>query len=71
MKLLFFIGSMKGGGAERVMAVLTDELAKRGHDITLVTMSSYPSYYKLNKDVKLIQFDNRVNNSLFGKIKYN
>lgn len=70
MKLLFFIGSMRGGGAERVMAVLTDELAKRGHEITLVVMSSYPSYYKLNKEVKLIQFDNRVNNSLFGKIKY-
>jgi GalNAc-alpha-(1->4)-GalNAc-alpha-(1->3)-diNAcBac-PP-undecaprenol alpha-1,4-N-acetyl-D-galactosaminyltransferase len=70
MKLLFFIGSMRGGGAERVMAVLTDELAKRGHEITLVVMSSYPSFYKLNKDVKLIQFDNRVNNSLFGKIKY-
>jgi GalNAc-alpha-(1->4)-GalNAc-alpha-(1->3)-diNAcBac-PP-undecaprenol alpha-1,4-N-acetyl-D-galactosaminyltransferase len=70
MKLLFFISSMRGGGAERVMAVLTDELAKRGHEITLVVMSSYPSYYKLNKDVKLIQFDNRVNNSLFGKIKY-
>ena len=38
--------------------------------LTLVVMSSYPSFYKLNKDVKLIQFDNRVNNSLFGKIKY-
>lgn len=31
---------MRGGGAERVMAVLTEELAKRGHDITLVVMSS-------------------------------
>ncbi|MDD2496173.1 MAG: glycosyltransferase family 4 protein [Tissierellia bacterium] len=70
MKLLFFIGSMRGGGAERVMAVLTDELAKRGHDVTLVVMSSYPSFYKLNKDIKLIQFNDRVNNRFFGKIKY-
>ncbi|MDD4781922.1 MAG: glycosyltransferase family 4 protein [Tissierellia bacterium] len=61
---------MRGGGAERVMAVLTDELAKRGHDVTLVVMSSYPSFYKLNKDIKLIQFNDRVNNRFFGKIKY-
>src|SRR5690554_4384384 len=70
MKLLFFINSMRGGGAERVMAVLTDELTKRGHDVTLVVMSSYPSFYKLNKDIKLIQFNDRVNNRFFGKIKY-
>ena len=70
MKLLFFIGSMRGGGAERVMAVLTEELAKRGHDITLVVMSSSPSFYKLNEDIKLIQFEDRVNHSLFEKIKY-
>lgn len=61
---------MRGGGAERVMAVLTDELTKRGHDVTLVVMSSYPSFYKLNKDIKLIQFNDRVNNRFFGKIKY-
>lgn len=61
---------MKGGGAERVMAALTDELVKRGHDITLIVISSYPSFYKLNSKIKLIHKDNKVGSTLLNKIKY-
>lgn len=70
MKLLFFISTMKGGGAERVMAVLTDELAKRGYDITLVVMSTYPSFYPLNEKIKLIQFNERDSSSFVNRVKY-
>ncbi len=68
MRLLFFIETMKGGGAERVMAVLTDELAKRGHDITLGTMSSHPPFYPLNERIKLLQIKERTSNSSLSKI---
>ena len=35
MKLLFFIGAMNGGGAQRVMANLTNGLLKKGHEVYL------------------------------------
>ena len=39
MKLLFVIKSLslKGGGAERVLANLSEALAERGHSVTVVS----------------------------------
>lgn len=39
MKILFIIPTLRGGGAERVFALLGDELAKRGHQITIALKS--------------------------------
>jgi glycosyltransferase involved in cell wall biosynthesis len=61
---------MRSGGAERVMAVLTDELVKRGHDVTLVVMSSDPSFYSLNENLRLIQRNEITNISLFNRVVY-
>lgn len=35
-RLMLYTTSLSGGGAERVWAVLASELARRGHDVTLV-----------------------------------
>ena len=59
---------MRGGGAERVMAILTDELAKRGHEVTLVTMITEQPFYILNKRIKLRQRRNRRGNSFMARI---
>lgn len=61
MKLLFFIGAMKGGGAERVMATLCNKLAERGHDVYLATSTDVPIAYSLNKEIKIC--DRRINRS--------
>ncbi|PZU14586.1 MAG: glycosyltransferase family 4 protein [Citromicrobium sp.] len=39
LKIVFAIKAMRlpGGGAERVLAVVTAELARRGHDVTLIS----------------------------------
>lgn len=37
MKIMLVIGSLRGGGAERVMHWLAENLAAQGHDVTLVT----------------------------------
>lgn len=37
MKIMMTIGSLQGGGAERVMHWLAENLAVRGHQVTLVT----------------------------------
>ena len=63
MKLLFYIHTMQGGGAERVMSVICNELAERGHDVRLAVDTSYPIVYPLNGNVDVIDI------SLNGKQK--
>jgi glycosyltransferase involved in cell wall biosynthesis len=58
LKIIFAIKSMNnpGGGAERVLADVTGELAKRGHQITLLTCDQPDgkSYYELNPGIKRV-----------------
>lgn len=68
MKLLFFIGSMRGGGAERVMSILCNELVNRGHDISLATMINHPSFYLLDKRINIISLDRRKGANIVDKI---
>lgn len=53
MRLLFFIGSLVGGGAERVLVNLTSELAKRGNEIT-ISLNDNLIAYDVNPLVKVI-----------------
>ncbi len=58
MKLLYAIKSLDYayGGAERVMADVTDDLSRKGHDVSVLTFDKPGgvSFYELNKDVKRI-----------------
>ena len=45
MKLLFFIGSLVGGGAERVLVNLTSELAQRGHGVVIALNDNVIAYH--------------------------
>lgn len=58
MKLLFFIQSLSGGGAERVTATLANYWSENGWDVSVVTMSDRGSdFYKLNDAVRRITLD--------------
>ncbi len=50
MKLLFVIGQMSGGGAERVMALLVNKLADRGYEVDLLVVSG-DSAYAINEKI--------------------
>ena len=39
MRILLVIGSLRAGGAERVMSLLATELERRGHELSLLTLS--------------------------------
>ena len=56
MKVLFAIKALSGitGGAERVLCVVTSELAARGHDVTIVSFDHTQSapFYTLSPIVK-------------------
>lgn len=47
MKVVCYVSSLSGGGAERVMSVLASGLFARGHDVALVTDYTMPNEYAL------------------------
>ena len=53
MKLLFFSNTLSGGGAERVLANLTNELSRRGHDVT-IALNINKIGYDLSDNIKVI-----------------
>lgn len=51
MKITFFIGGLSGGGAERVTCNLASYLARKGHEIKVLTMSDDTATYALGDNV--------------------
>ena len=62
MNIICYINKLDDGGAERVMSVLANGLARRGHVVTLVTDYSAQREYALDQQVKRI-----VINGEFGQ----
>ncbi len=53
MNLVCVINSMGGGGAERVMSILSEGLARRGHSVTVLTLDpSIPDFYPVPPGVE-------------------
>jgi len=58
MRLLFFIHSLSGGGAERVTVNLANHWAAKGWHITIVTLTSRsPDFYELHPAVERISLE--------------
>lgn len=55
-KLTIVCESMKSGGCERVIAVLSDEFVKNNIDVSIIMLSETEqnSFYKVNEKVKLV-----------------
>jgi glycosyltransferase involved in cell wall biosynthesis len=53
MKVLFIIGSLSGGGAERVLCMLANELIERGYEVCIATNTDIPIAYHFNKGIIL------------------
>lgn len=68
-KILFYINTLKYGGAERVMTNLSSQFADKGFEVLFVT--SYPSdgEYELNKKIKRYNLESE--NYPCSKIKRN
>ena len=59
MKITFFISSLSGGGAERVVCNLSNYLVKNGHDITVLTVGKTNNEYNLDERVKVISLEGK------------
>lgn len=64
MRLLFFIGNLGFGGAERVTATLGNALCARGHEVALVTLDAgVPDAYPLDPRISRTVLDLAGRNS--------
>lgn len=63
MKITLLIGSLAGGGAERVVCNLANYLADKQHDVTILTVSDKQTY-KINNNVKHIVLYGESNSRL-------
>lgn len=55
-RILFVTLSLGGGGAERVVSILSSELAQRGEDVHLLLFERSPMEYSLSEKVKVYEF---------------
>lgn len=53
-KILFVIGKMSNGGAERVVSLLAGELNKKGYEISIITIIDNTIDYQLDPQIHII-----------------
>lgn len=63
-KILFVIGTLSNGGAERVVSVLAEEFVQKGYDISIITVYDNKNDYVNNKSIKLISIQHRFKNRI-------
>lgn len=57
MKILFYIGNLRKGGAERVVATLSNKLVEK-NEVIIITTTDEKVEYGLNKNIKLFSLKN-------------
>lgn len=57
----FYISSLSGGGAEKVLVNIANKLAEIGNEVTIISLEKRPQFYKPKENVGLIQIKNSGN----------
>jgi len=60
MKIIFVIGSLGSGGAERVVSVLANRFNKLGHQVNIITLAKDICIYPLNEGVQHLHIDTDI-----------
>jgi len=67
-RIVFHVPSLRGGGAERVFVLMANEMARRGHEVTLFVWNSEGPNAALRADsVKLVDLGMAIHGEGFGK----
>lgn len=54
MKVVFFIHSLRSGGAERVLGLLANDWVNQGHDITIAANDINEVFYPINSQINIL-----------------
>lgn len=68
-KIVFVIGIMGNGGAERVIATLSNYLSKKNYDISIITIYGDRTDYQLEENVKHLPIICKSKNKIFRPIE--
>ncbi len=63
-KILIFIGSMSRGGAERVISIISNDLAERGWDVSVCMLLSNSVDYRLSDKIKIVDLSGKTSSRL-------
>jgi glycosyltransferase involved in cell wall biosynthesis len=72
MDILFVIGSLRNGGAERVVTNLVNSLCEYGHNVYILVFNDKETDYKISNKANLIVANKNINNkftTFFSTIK--
>ena len=64
MKLLFVNSSLTGGGSERAMTLVANQMAAMGHDVTMLLVRDKERTYEVSPSVEVIQLTYASTNKL-------
>lgn len=68
-RIVIHVPTLRGGGAERVCVLIANELARRGHDVSLLVWDgSGPNAQHVSSPVKIVDLGFRAHGEKFGKI---
>lgn len=68
MKVMFVIPSMAGGGAERVISVLSNAFIKKGIETKIMMTAGNACAYALDPEVELLQAGEVTSGSIFKRV---
>lgn len=68
MDILFVTATLTSGGSERVMSLLANQLAERGHRVEIVNLNKHIVFYPIHKDVHLSFTEEEAGSSIIRKI---
>lgn len=66
-RYIFFIGTLRNGGAERVVSVLASQMAEQGVDVEVLMYYDKPVFYELSSKVKVTAVEKETGKK--GKIQ--
>ena len=67
MKLLLVTSTLSSGGTERVISLLANELAKRGHRVGIDCLNRHVVFYPIDEQVEVIFAEEEAKSSFIGK----
>ena len=67
MKITFVTATLTSGGSERVISILANELANRGHNVSIILLREPIVFYDINDNVNIV-FANDYCKNLLSKI---
>lgn len=59
-RIIFFVGTLREGGAERVISLLSKELVARGNIVEIVLYCNSPIFYEIDSNIRITKIEKEI-----------